>query len=80
MQYTIAAMLGIAISLLMGNIQEAKAATAQTSVNVVITAEVPCNPENCPEPGADTPLQIESVQPEGSLWSRVIKWVQELFE
>jgi len=55
-------------------------ATAETSVTVVITAEVACNPENCPETIAamEEPAQVQSVQPEGTWWSKVVDWWKKL--
>ena len=79
MQYTIALILGIGISLVAGDIKQACAAEAQTSVQVVVTAKVACNPENCPEPGTEEPLQVESAQEDSTLWSRMVKWWQALF-
>jgi DMSO reductase anchor subunit len=79
MQYIIALILGVAIAYVAGDIKQACAAEAQTSVQVVITAEVACNPENCPEPGTEEPLQVESAQEDSTLWSRMVKWWQALF-
>lgn len=79
MQYIIAFVFGLVIAQVAGDIKQACAAEAQTSVQVVITAEVACNPMNCPEPGTEEALQVESAQEDGTLWSRMVKWWQALF-
>lgn len=79
MKLAIAFMLGYLFAAVVGA-HVAMAATAETSVTVVISAEVACNPENCPEIPVEEPAQVQSVQQEGGWWSKVVQWWQELFE
>lgn len=71
MKLLIAGAIGFALAVAI----EAHAETAQTSVTVVIpvqvTAEVACNPTNCPEIAEEEPVQIQNVAQEESLLQRI---------
>jgi len=72
--FGLAFFLGIAIA--------AHASTATTSLEVVIPisvtigAEVACNPENCPQTWEEEPVQVQSVQPEGRWWTKMVEWIR----
>lgn len=55
-------------------------ATAQTSVTVVISAEVPCNPTNCPEIPEEEPAQVENVTQDKTvlerIWSAILNLIR----
>lgn len=71
MKLIIAFVLGLSIA------SVAHAQTAQTSLEVhtTVTAEVACNPENCP---TWEDIEAVSVEPEPTWWERMIEWMQKL--
>jgi hypothetical protein len=70
---------GVALAVFVG--RDAEAATLDTSVQVVIpvsvgvTAEVSCNPTNCPEIPESSPVVIQNVET-SSLWERFVKFIR----
>jgi len=72
MEYVIAFLLGVAISIGLANI--ANAEEVETTVTVTVTAEVECNPQNCPEPG-DKILCILVQESERGWWWTVKDWL-----
>ena len=69
------------IGFMLGAGATANAQTATTTLEVVIpvqiTAEVPCNPVNCPEIPQEEPAQVENITQEETvlerLWSAILR-------
>lgn len=65
------------IAFMLGGITQARAQeTAVTTVTVEISAEVVCNPTNCPELPQEDTVMIESTQEESLLqriWSAILR-------
>jgi len=76
MKLTVALLIGFCV----GVAVQANAATSTTTLQVIIkqeiTAEVVCNPQNCPETWEEETVQVQSVQPERNWWTRVVEWIQ----
>lgn len=73
--------IAVVLGFLIGTEVASAQATAQTSVTVTISAEVPCTVENAEHSVTclqeDEPVEIQSVQPEGNWWSKMVKWWKE---
>jgi hypothetical protein len=47
--------------------------TPQTAVVITVAAQVPCNPQNCPEEETENVDSIEQ-----SWWQRMLQWVEQI--
>ena len=67
----ILAIIAVIIVSLVFFVDRAEAASVGTTVTVMISAEVSCNPQNCPEIYREDPVVIENVETQ-SLWSKIV--------
>ena len=67
--------IAVLIGFMLGMATEAHAQTATTSLTVVIpvqvTAEVACNPTNCPETPQEQPAQVQNITQDKTLLQRI---------